>query len=76
MRLLSPCGSQILLKQLVGADHTSAGDATQLEWELDEDRVRCVVSFSFRSVEEPSWGDRGSFCIRGCLSLFGSIVGP
>ena len=44
VRLLSPCGSQILLKQLVGADHTSAGDATQLRWELDEDRVRCVVS--------------------------------
>ena len=28
-----------------GADDTSAGDATQLEWELSEVRVRCVVSF-------------------------------
>ena len=28
-----------------GDDDTSAGDATQLKWELDEDRVRCVVSF-------------------------------
>ena len=29
----------------VGADDTSAGDATQLKWELDEDHVHCVVSF-------------------------------
>ena len=29
-----------------GADATSAGDATQLKWELDEDHVRCGVSFS------------------------------
>ena len=27
------------------ADETSAGDATELKWELDEDLVRCVVSF-------------------------------
>ena len=32
---------------VAGADDTSAGDATQLEWELDEDLVRCVVSLSF-----------------------------
>ena len=30
---------------VVGADDTSAGDATPLQWELDEDRVHCVVSF-------------------------------
>ena len=30
---------------VVGADDTSAGDATQLTWELDEDLVCCVVSF-------------------------------
>ena len=30
---------------LAGADDTSAGDATELRWELDEGRVRCVVSF-------------------------------
>ena len=30
---------------VAGADDTSAGDATELKWELDEDRVRCVVSF-------------------------------
>ena len=30
---------------VAGADDTSAGDAIQLKWELDEDLVRCVVSF-------------------------------
>ena len=30
---------------VAGADDTSAGDATQLKWELDEDLARCVVSF-------------------------------
>ena len=28
-----------------GADDTSAGDATELKWELDEDLDRCFVSF-------------------------------
>ena len=44
VRLLSPRDSRILLKIVACADDTSAGDATQLKWELDEDRVRCVVS--------------------------------
>ena len=30
---------------VAGADDTSAGDATQLKWELDGDRARCVGSF-------------------------------
>lgn len=30
---------------VTGADDTSADDATQLKWELDEARVRHVVSF-------------------------------
>ena len=30
---------------VVGADDTSADDATELKWELDEARVRCVVLF-------------------------------
>ena len=30
---------------VVGADDISAGDTTQLKWELDEDLVCCVVSF-------------------------------
>ena len=30
---------------VAGADDTSADDVTELKWELDEDRVRCVVLF-------------------------------
>ena len=30
---------------VAGADDACAGEATQLKWELVEDRVRCVVSF-------------------------------
>ena len=30
---------------VAGADDTSAGDATELKWEPDEDHVRCVVLF-------------------------------
>ena len=30
---------------VTGADDTSAGDATQLKWELDEDLDRSFVSF-------------------------------
>ena len=44
-RLLSPCGSQILPK-VAGVDDTSAGGATELKWELDEDLGRCYVSFT------------------------------
>ena len=54
---------------VAGAGDTSADDATELKWELDEDRVRCVVSFSFRSVVEPSWGDQGSFAL-GVVFLY------
>ena len=30
---------------VAGADDISAGDATELKWELDEDLDRCCVSF-------------------------------
>ena len=30
---------------VAGVDDTSAGDATELKWELDEDLDRCFVSF-------------------------------
>ena len=30
---------------VAGADDTSAGDATEPKWGLDEDLVRCVVLF-------------------------------
>ena len=32
-------------QKVVGADDTSAGDATELKRELDEDVDRCFVSF-------------------------------
>ena len=32
---------------VAGADATSAGDAAQLKWELDEDLGRCFVLFPF-----------------------------
>ena len=35
----------LLPKPVAGADDTSADDATELKWELDEGCVRCVVSF-------------------------------
>ena len=38
---------RLLPKPVSGADDSSAGDATQLKWELDEERVHCVVSFPF-----------------------------
>ena len=34
-----------LLQTVAGADDNRAGDATELKEELDEDRVRYVVSF-------------------------------
>ena len=36
---------RLLPKPVAGADGTSAGDATQIKVEVDEDLVRCVVSF-------------------------------
>ena len=30
---------------VAGADDTSAGDATELKWELDKDLNRCFMSF-------------------------------
>ena len=36
---------RLLPKSDAGVDDTIPGDATELKWELDEDRVRCVVSF-------------------------------
>ena len=44
-RLLSPCGAQITITPDAGPADSAPGDAYELKWELDEDRVRCVVSF-------------------------------
>ena len=37
--------THIYFHTVAGAGDTSADDATELKWELDEDLVRCVVSF-------------------------------
>ena len=47
VRLLSPCGSQILPKPDAGTDDTVPGDATELKWEFDEDSGRYYVSFPY-----------------------------
>ena len=60
---------------IAGADDTSADDATELKWELDEDRVRCVVSFPIVQY----WGPGGSIrdlAFGVVFFYFGSIVGP
>ena len=35
----------LLPKPVAGAVDTSADDAAELKWELDEDRVRCGILF-------------------------------
>ena len=60
---------------VAGADDTSAGDAIQLKWELDEDRVRCVVSFPFDQQWSPV-GTIGDLAIGVVFFYFGFVVGP
>ena len=45
VRLLSPRDSPDTITTVVGADDTSAGDETELRWELNTDLGRCYVSF-------------------------------
>ena len=45
LRLLSPRDSPDTTTTVAGADDTSAGDATELRWELKEDLSCCYVSF-------------------------------
>ena len=45
MRLLSPRDSLDTITTVAGADDTSAGDATELKWEFDEDLGRYYVLF-------------------------------
>ena len=45
VRLLSPRDSPDTSKTVAGADKTSAGDATELKWEFDEDLGRYYVLF-------------------------------
>ena len=43
--MLSPRDSPDTITTVVGADDTSAGDATELSWEPNKDLGRCYVSF-------------------------------
>ena len=43
--MLSPRDSHITTTTVAGADDTSAGDATELRWELNEDLSCCYVLF-------------------------------
>ena len=45
VRLLSPRDSPDTITTVAGADDTSAGNATELKWELNEDLGPCYVSF-------------------------------
>ena len=45
MGLLSPRGSQITTTTVAGVDDSSAGDATELKWEFDEELGHYYVSF-------------------------------
>ena len=45
LRLLSPRDSPDTITTVAGADDTSAGDETELGWEVKEDLGRCYVSF-------------------------------
>ena len=44
MRLLSPLGSQITTNKVAGTIDTNIGDATELQWEFNEDCGRIDVS--------------------------------
>ena len=62
-------------KIVAGADDASAGDATELKGELDEDLGCCYVSFP----DDQQWcpvGTIGDLCIWVVFFYFGSIVGP
>ena len=45
VRLLSPRDSPDTITTVEGADDTSASDATELRWELNENLSCCYVSF-------------------------------
>ena len=60
---------------VAGADDTSADDATELKWELDEDLVRSVVSFPDDQYWSPV-GTIGDLAFGVVFFYLGSVVGP
>ena len=59
----------------VGADDASAGDATELKWEFDEDSGRYYVSFPDDQQRSPV-GAIGDLAFGVIFLYFGSVVGP
>ena len=60
---------------VAGADDTSAGDATELKWELDEDLGRCFVSFPVDQYWSPI-GMIGDLAFGVFFFYFGFVVEP
>ena len=60
---------------VAGVDDTSAGDATELKWELDEDLDRCFVSFPVDQYWCPV-GTIGDLAFWVIFLYFDSVVGP
>ena len=67
--------AHIYFQTVAGADDTSAGDTTELKWEPDEDRVRCVVSFPVDQEWSPV-GTIGDLAFGVVFFYFGFVVGP
>src|SRR3954469_16742593 len=76
VRLLSPRDSQILPEPVCRCRCYRAGEATELKEELDEDRVRCVVSFQLISGGAQSGRSRICVDFGVVFFYFGSVVGP
>ena len=67
--------THIYFQTVAGADDTSAGDATELKWELDEDHF--VVVCLFRMISSGAQlGRSGDLAFGVVFFYFGSVVGP
>ena len=75
LRLLSPRDSPNTITTVAGADDISAGDATELRWELNEDLSCYYVSFHVDQQWSPV-GTIGDLAIGVFFFYFGSVVGP
>ena len=75
MRLLSPHDSPDTITTVAGADDTSAGDATELRWELNEDLGCCYVLFLVDQLWSPV-GTIGDLAVGlSSFLLASSVVG-
>ena len=75
MRLLSPRDSPDTTTTVAGADDTSADDATELRWELNEELSCCYVSFHVDLLWSPV-GTIGDLAVGlSSFLLASSVVG-